>query len=99
MSSFSMVLLEEGVEMELPVSMSEFISLLDGLVPNFTCEGREYQLGVVSRANLGSNWDLTVNLVNSQTKEVFSDAVGCIELESLGSHLSLIHISEPTRPY
>ena len=29
MSSFSMVLLEEGVEMELPVSMSEFISLLD----------------------------------------------------------------------
>ena len=72
--------------MELPVSMSEFISLLDGLVPNFTCEGHEYQLGVVSRANLGSNWDLTVNLVNSQTKEVFSDAVGCIELESLGSH-------------
>ena len=86
MSSFSMVLLEEGVEMELPVSMSEFISLLDGLVPNFTCEGHEYQLGVVSRANLGSNWDLTVNLVNSQTKEVFSEAVGGIELESRGSH-------------
>ena len=120
MSSFSMVLLEEGVEMELPVSMSEFISLLDGLVPNFACEGHEYQLGIVSRANLGSNWDLTVNLVNSQTKEVFSEAVGCIELESRGSHsvnfrvpprsgqkhvkmnefdLSLIHISEPTRPY
>ena len=86
MSSFSMVLLEEGVEMELPVSMSEFISLLDGLVPNFTCEGHEYQLGVVSRANLGSNWDLTVNLVNSLTKEVFPEAVGGIELESLGSH-------------
>ena len=85
MSSFSMVLLEEGVEMELPVSMSEFISLLDGLVPNFACEGHEYQLGIVSRANLGSNWDLTVNLVNSQTKEVFPEAVGGIELESRGS--------------
>ena len=44
MSSFSMVLLEEGVEMELPISMSAFISMLDGLVPNFACEGHEYQL-------------------------------------------------------
>ena len=86
MSSFSMVLLEEGVEMELPVSMSEFISMLDGLVPNFSCEGHEYQLGVVNRANLGSNWDLSVSLVNSQTKEVFSEAVGGIELQSLGKH-------------
>ena len=42
MSSFSMVLLEEGVEMELPISMSAFISMLDGLVPHFTCEGHEW---------------------------------------------------------
>ena len=84
MSSFSMVLLEEGVEMELPVSMSEFISMLDGLVPSFACEGHEYQLGVVTRASLGSNWDLVVNLVNSQTREVLSEPVGGIELESLG---------------
>ena len=86
MSSFSMVLLEEGVEMELPVSMSEFISMLDVLVPSFACEGHEYQLGVVTRANLGSNWDLVVNLVNSQTREVLSEPVGGIELESLGIH-------------
>ena len=86
MSSFSMVLLEEGVEMELPISMSAFISMLDGLVPHFTCEGHEYQVGVVSRANLGSNWDLAVNLVNSETKEVLSEAVGRIELESRGPH-------------
>ena len=84
MFSFSMVLLEEGVEMELPIGMSELISLLDGLVPSFTCAGHEYQLGVVTRAKLGSNWDLTVNLVNSQTKEVFSEPVGCIELENTG---------------
>ena len=47
MFSFSMVLLEEGVEMELPIGMSELISILDGLVPSFTCAGHEYQLGVV----------------------------------------------------
>ena len=86
MSSFSMVLLEEGVEMELPISVSAFISMLDGLVPHFTCEGHGYQVGVVSRANLGSNWDLAVNLVNSETKEVLSEAVGRIELESRGLH-------------
>ena len=84
MSSFSMVLLEEGVEMVLPISMSAYISMMDGLVPHFTCEGHEYQVGVVSRANLGSNWDLAVNLVNSETKEVLSEAVGRIELESRG---------------
>ena len=84
MSSFSMVLLEEGVEIELPISMSAFISMLDGLVHHFTCEGHEYQLGIVSRANLGRNWDLAVNLVNSQTKEVFSEAVGSIEVVSRG---------------
>tara|TARA_Y100000815_G_C13000181_1_gene371367 strand:+ start:143 stop:562 length:420 start_codon:yes stop_codon:yes gene_type:complete len=84
MFSFSMVLLEEGVDMELPIAMSDLIPMLDGLVPEFTCEGHEYQLGVVSRAKLGSNWDITVNLVNSQTKEVFAEPVGSMELESIG---------------
>ncbi len=86
MSSFSMVLLEQGVEMELPIEMSEFITMLDGLVPNFTCEKYSYQLGTVNRATLGRNWDLSVKLVDPETNHVFEDPVGCIELEKLDQH-------------
>ncbi len=87
MSSFSMVLLEQGVEMELPIEMSEFITMLDGLVPTFTCEEYSYQLGTVSRAKLGSNWDLSVKLVHLETNQVFEEPVGCIELEKLDQDL------------
>ena len=69
MFSFSMVLLEEGVDMELPIAMSDLIPMLDGLVPEFTCEGHEYQLGVVSRAKLGSNWDITCLLYTSDAAD------------------------------
>ena len=83
MSSFSMVLMEQGVEMELPIEMSEFITMLDGLVPTFICEKYSYRLGTVNRATLGSNWDLSVNLVHLETNQVFEEPVGCIELEKL----------------
>ena len=86
MSSFSMVLLEQGVEMELPIGMSEFITMLDGWVPDFTCEGFSYQLGTVSRAKLGSNWDLSVKLVHLETNHVFEEPVGCIELVKLDQY-------------
>ncbi len=83
MSSFSMVLLEEGVEMELPISLSDALGLLDQVVPTFSCEQYGYQLGTVNRAKLGSNWGLWVKLVNMQTNEVFEEPVGCIELEKV----------------
>ena len=83
MSSFSMVLMEQGVEMELPIEMSEFITMLDGLVPTFICEKYSYRLGTVNRATLGSNWDLSVKLVHLETNQVFEEPVGCIELEKL----------------
>ena len=83
MSLFSMVLLEEGVEMELPIGLSELLSLLDGSVPTFSCEQYGYQLGTVKRAQLGKNWDLSVKLVNLETSEAFEEPVGCIELERI----------------
>ena len=86
MSSFSMVLLEEGVEMELPIGMSEFITMIDGLVPTFTCEEYSYQLGTVNRATLGRNWDLSVKLVHLGTNQVFEEPVGCIELQKLDQY-------------
>ncbi|HZA24260.1 MAG TPA: hypothetical protein VFA32_16930 [Dehalococcoidia bacterium] len=86
MSSFSMVLLEEGVELELPTSLSDMLRLLDQVVPTFTCDQYGYQLGTVNRAKLGIRWDLWVKLVNLETSEVFEEPVGCIELVKVDDH-------------
>ena len=83
MSSFSMVLLEEGVEMEIPIGLSEALGLLDEVVPTFSCQQYGYQVGTVNRAKLGSSWGLWVKLVNQQTNNVVEDPVGCVELEKI----------------
>lgn len=83
MSSFSMVLLEEGVEMELPTSLSNALGLLGEVVPGFSCFQYGYQLGNVNRAKLGSNWSLWVKLVDRNTNQVFEEPVGCVDLEKI----------------
>ena len=83
MSSFSMVLVEQGVEMELPTSMSDALGLLDQVVPTFTCQRYGYRVGAVNRAQLGSSWGLWVKLVDLETQEVLDDPVGCVELEKI----------------
>ena len=83
MSSFSMVLLEEGVEMEIPIGLSEALGLLDEVVPTFSCQQYGYQVGTVNRAQLGSSWGLWVKLVNQQTNDVVEYPVGCVELEKI----------------
>ena len=82
MSSFSMVLLEEGVEMELPLGLSEAVTLLNDVVPAFHCDNHGYTLGVVSRAQLGVRWDLSVKLVDLANNKTFEEPVGCVELEA-----------------
>ena len=83
MSSFSMVLVEQGIEMELPTSMSDALGLLDQVVPTFSCQRYGYQVGAVNRAQLGSSWGLWVKLVDLETREVLDDPVGCVELEKI----------------
>jgi len=83
MSSFSMVLLEEGVEMELPTSLSDALGLLGEVVPGFSCYQYGYQLGNVNRARLGSSWSLWVKLVDRNTNKVFEEPVGCVDLEKI----------------
>jgi len=83
MSTFSMVLLEEGVEMELPASLSEALELLDEVVPTFSCQHYGYQVGSVNRARLGRNWGLWVKLVDRRTNQALAEPVGCIELEKI----------------
>lgn len=87
MSSFAMVLLEEGVEMELPTGLSDMISMLDQVVPDFTCENYGYRLGTVNRAQLNSRWDLSVKLVDLATNEALEEPVGCVELEKMEDYL------------
>ena len=86
MSSFSMVLLEEGVEVELPTSLSDALGLLDQVVPTFSCNNYGYSIGTSNRAQVGSNWGLSVTLVDQATNEAVDEPVGCVELEKLDEH-------------
>ncbi len=85
MTAFSMVLLEEGIESDLPISLSNMLGLLDQVVPRFQHNGHGYQLASVSRARLGSRWDLSVKLVNNVTHQVYEEPVGCLEVEKTGN--------------
>ena len=82
MSSFAMVMLEEGVEVELPTDLTGVIAILDKEVPNFSFEGRGY-LVTAGKATLGYRWDLTVKSVSHANREIHPAPLGRIELEKL----------------
>lgn len=82
MSSFAMVMLEEGVEVELPTDLTGIIAILDKEVPNFSFEGRGY-LVTAGKATLGSRWDLTVKSVSHANRGINPAPLGRIELEKL----------------
>ena len=85
MFSFSLVLMEEGVEVEIPGDLSDTISLLDEEVRWFSYEGHEYQL-TPTRTELGHRWDLSIKLINSKHRDMPRPTVGRVELESLGGN-------------
>ena len=95
MSTFSMVFLEEGVEIEIPIGLSEALALLDEVVPTFRCQQYGYQVGTVNRAKLGSSWGLWVKLVNQQTNDVVEDPVGSVELEKIDDNK--VNVRVPAR--
>lgn len=82
MSSFSLVLVEEGVEVEIPGDLMSVVSLLDEEVPWFHHSGHEYQL-TPGRTELGVRWDMSIKLINSQHRDWERPTVGRIELEAL----------------
>ena len=84
MTAFSMVLLEEGIEAELPLSLSNTLGLLDQVVPGFQHLGHGYQLASVNRAKLGSDWELSVKLVDNSNRQVYPDPVGCVVVAKTG---------------
>jgi len=85
MSSFSMVLLEQGVEMEMRAELPEVISILDREIPGFACEGYGYRLtsGKSQKSQLEAKWLLMVKLVHLDTNKVVDSPVGHLELEKL----------------
>ena len=82
MSSFSLVLVEQGVEVEVPGDLSSVISLLDEEAPWFSHNGHEYQLTAV-RTQLRERWELTIRLISSVRRNATHPAIGRIEVDRL----------------
>ena len=81
MTAFSMVLVEEGIEADLPINLSNMLGLLDQVVPNIEHNNFGYQLASVSRASLRSRWELNVKRVDLRTNKVYEEPVGCLEVQ------------------
>ena len=91
MSSFTMLMLEEGVEVELPMDLSGIISILDQEVPYFSCKGYGYKVNP-GKAILGKRWDLMIESVNHSNREAAPVAVGRVELEKLDDNFVQLRI-------
>ncbi len=76
---FGYFLLEEGVEMELKVSMREIVSILDEEVPSFTYDSYIYRISA-AKGVLGSQLKLLVKPWNSANAAEVAPAVGFIEV-------------------
>lgn len=81
MSTFAMVFVEEGIEADLPINLSNMLGLLDRAVPKIEHNNFGYQLASVTRATLGSRWELNVKLVDLRNNQVYEEPVGCIEVQ------------------
>ena len=91
MSSFTHVLLEDGVEVELPGSVSDLISVLDQDVPQFQCQGNRYNVAP-ARGSIGSHWDLIVRSFNPDEGDLDYVPVGRLEVEKIDQGMVLFRI-------
>ena len=91
MSSFTQVLLEEGVEVELPARLSDVIAMLDEDVPGFSCQGYGYRVAP-AKGQIGSRWDLIVKSVNPARSDMAFTPVGRLEVEKLDRDMVLFRI-------
>ncbi len=82
MSSFTMLLLAEGVDVELPVDLSGIVGILDEEVRTFTHDGYGYAL-TPGKGNLGNRWDFLVKYFDHNDNEIFPSSLGRFELQKL----------------
>jgi len=80
MSSFTMALLEDGVDVMIASDLSSIISLLDKEVRNFSCAGHGYSL-TPGKGTVGARWQMMVKSVNLAGSKAAPSPVGRIELE------------------
>ena len=91
MSSFTHVLLEEGVEVELSARLSDVIAMLDEDVPGFSCQGYGYRLSP-AKGQIGSRWDLIIRSVNPAGRDSGLAPVGRLEVEKLDQDTVLFRV-------
>ena len=91
MSSFTQVLLEGGVEVELPGKLSDVITILDEDVPQFNYQGYGYRLSP-AKGSIGNRWDLIVRAVNSARSDLSFSPVLRLEVESAEDGMVLFRV-------
>ena len=81
MSSFSMVLLEGGVDVEVAVDLSEMTSILDTEVPRYSCGDFGYNVRP-GRGTIGRHWSFEVSVfpIGDPRRELIP--LGRMEMES-----------------
>ena len=80
MSSFAMVLLEEGVDVEFQADLEKVIGILDQEIPWFSCDGYGYCLSS-AKGTIGDRWEVLIKLADQVTRETLPSTVGRILLE------------------
>jgi len=91
MSSFTMMMLEEGVEVELPTDLSVIIKILDTEVPQFSCEGHGYTV-TAGKGTLGKRWDLLIRSFDYAHRLPSPLPIGRVELEKIEAGLVQLRI-------
>ena len=91
MSSFTQVLLEGGVEVELPGNLSDVITILDEDVPQFNYQGYGYRLSP-AKGSIGNRWDLIVRAVNPSLSDLSFSPLLRLEVENADDGMVLFRV-------
>ena len=83
MSSFTMALLEDGVDVVIASDLSSIVSLLDREVRCLTRGGHGYAL-TTGKGTVGARWEMMVKSVDLANSKAAPRPVGRIELEKQG---------------
>ena len=78
--SFAEFFLEEGIDLELGLSLDDVISFLDRSVPSFDFGGHSYRLEPVNGV-IGTNWNLAVMALDPAVPDGTDPAVAFIQVE------------------
>ncbi len=91
MSSFTMLMLEEGVEVELETDLTGIIKILDTEVPHFSCEGHGYTV-TAGKGTLGKRWELMIKSFNHAHRGPAPTLIGRVEVEKIEAGLVQLRI-------